>query len=143
VTWTRRGFLAIVATSLAACRSSTAPRPRASTFSAISGTWSGTIAGRELAAAAGPVETSAWLTIDDDGRWALRAGAAVASGTARLTSGAIVLDGRMQGGDPVLVGRAVSVVVEPRGPASLYGRGQLFHLGQRVDVVITLRRFGA
>jgi hypothetical protein len=109
----------------------------------LSGSWAGTITGRAMASAGGIIETPARLTLHPDGRWTLGAGNAIASGAARRRGHGVVLEGVMTAGDPMAVGRAVSFFVGPPESHVLYGRGQIFHLGHRVDVAIMLRRIPA
>ena len=107
----------------------------------VSGHWVGTFTSHEMVSALGLVEAPARLTIAEDGRWTLTSsGGAVASGTAHRTAKGLVLEGRMTAGDPMTVGRAVSFDLRPRRGDALYGEGQAFYLGHRVDTEILLRR---
>jgi hypothetical protein len=111
--------------------------PVAATFA---GTWTGTIMSQEMASAAGLVEAPARLTLAEDGRWTLTSTGLAASGAARRTPRGLVLDGTVTSGDPMAVGRNLSFVLEPRGAGALFGDGETFYLGHRIDSAILLRR---
>jgi len=107
----------------------------------VEGTWAGTITGPDMASAAGVAEAPARLTITEDERWTLTSsGGAVAAGVARRAGDKVVLEGTMTAGDPMAVGRTVSFVLKPRGANALYGDGQTFYLGHRIDAGISLRK---
>jgi hypothetical protein len=105
------------------------------------GTWAGTMASLDMATASGTADAPARVTIMADGRFTLTSsGGTVVAGVARRAGNSLVLDGTVTAGDPMAVGRAVSFVLEPRGPNALFGDGQTFHLGHRIDTGIALRR---
>ena len=110
----------------------------------FSGQWSGTIMSRDMGSAQGRIEAPARLTLAGDGRWTLTSsGGTVATGVARRTARGLVMDGKVTAGDPMTVGRALSFVFTPRGANALYGEGESFFLGSRVDSEILLRRQSA
>lgn len=110
----------------------------------IEGTWAGTITSHEMVSAHGIVEAPARLTITPDGRFTLTSsGGSVATGSARPTGKGVLLEGRMTAGDPMAVGREVSFLLKPRGSTALFGEGQSFYLGHRIDSEILLRRQSA
>lgn len=90
----------------------------------FSGHWNGTIMSREMGSALGRIEAPARLTLAEDGRWTLTSsGGTVAAGVARRTVRGLVLDGNVNAGDPMTVGRALSFVFAPRvGQRALRGR---------------------
>jgi hypothetical protein len=142
-TWLMIAMLFLV-TGCAAARSGDAGVPTRSDLRPFAGQWTGTIMGRDMASAQGLIEDPARLTLTDDGHWTLTSNkGTAASGVARRTAQGIVLQGRMTGGDPMQVGRDVSYVLKPRGTAALYGEGQHFYLGRRIDDEILLRRQAA
>lgn len=131
----------LLLTSCATSPSGAARTPVTLDRAPISGAWVGTLTSHEMVSAQGLAESPARLTIAEDGRWALTSsGGAVASGTARQTAKGIVLEGRMVAGDPMAVGREVSFELRPGRGNALYGKGQTFYLGHRVDTEILLRR---
>jgi hypothetical protein len=101
----------------------------------FSGHWGGTIMSRDMSSALGRIEAPARLTLAADGHWTLTStGGTVATGVARRDAkGSIVAEGRVTAGDPMTVGREVSFVLKPRGTDALYGEGQSFFLGLRID----------
>jgi hypothetical protein len=97
-----------------------------------------------MASAQGVVEAPARLVVTEDGHWTLTSsGGAAASGVARPEGNGLTLNGTMTSGDPMTVGRSVWFVLKPRGPNALYGDGQAFYLGHRIDTGISLRRQSA
>ena len=124
--------------------SGAARTPSAPDLTSVSGSWSGTIMSHEMASALGLVEASARLTLTDDGRFTLASsGGTVATGVARPTARGVVLEGRVTAGDPMTVGREISLTLTPSKGNALYGRAQTFYLGHRVDSQILLRRQAA
>jgi len=110
----------------------------------FSGHWSGTIMSRDMGSSQGRIEAPARLTLAEDGHWTLTSsGGTVATGVARRTARGLVMDGTVTAGDPMTVGRALSFVFTPRGDSALYGEGESFFLGSRVDSEILLRRQSA
>jgi hypothetical protein len=98
---------------LGGCATSPAGAERAQAPQSLSGTWSGTLSGPDMATAAGVLESPARLTIGDDGRWTLTSsGGAVARGTSRRVADTLLLD----------------------------GEGQTFFLGHRIDAGMSLGR---
>jgi hypothetical protein len=92
----------------------------------------------------GVLDAAVHLTIDAERRWTLRMLNAVASGTShRIGTNEHALDGFVIDGDPSTVGRALWFLLVPRGSDALYGHGQVFYLGHRIGVVVTLRRVGS
>ena len=131
----------VLTSGCATAPSGAARMAAASDLASVSGQWLGTIIGRDMASALGPVEAPARLTLTADGQWTLTSsGGAVATGVARRTAHGIVLDGRMIAGDPMTVGRQPSFVLKPRGADALFGKGESFYLGHRVDGEILLGR---
>lgn len=128
---------------LSACAS---PSGAARTFidpapAPLPGTWVGSMWGPDMATALGNNEAPARLTLAEDGRWTLTSsGGTVATDGARHRGTSLVLDGTVTAGDPMAVGRSVSFVLRPRGPGAMYGDGQSFYLGHRIDAGIALRR---
>lgn len=105
------------------------------------GTWVGTVTGSEMASASGQVATPVRMTIGDDGRWALTGpGGTREEGVTRPIPNGVRLEGKVTGGDPAGVGREVLYDLKSRGPNALYGRGDAFYLGHRVDTGVSLRR---
>jgi len=99
---------------------------------------------RDMGSSQGRIEAPARLTLAEDGRWTLTSsGGTVATGVARRTARGLVMDGTVTAGDPMTVGRALSFVFTPRGDSALYGEGESFFLGSRVDSEILLRRQSA
>jgi hypothetical protein len=128
-------------TILSACAMSPSGASRRTTLSPLQGTWEGTMTSPDMATASGVAEAPARLTIIDDGSWTLTSsGGAVATGFAGRTGDSVVLEGTMTSGDPMAVGREVSFALKPRGPNALFGRGETFHLGHRIETGIALRR---
>jgi hypothetical protein len=120
--------------------SGAARTPSAPDLASASGSWTGTIMSHEMASALGLVEAPARLTITDDGRFTLASsGGTVVTGVARPTAKGIVLEGRVTAGDPMTVGREISLTLTPGKGNALYGRGQTFYLGHRIDSQILLR----
>ena len=110
-------------------------------LASLSGNWTGTIRGHEMASAAGLVEAPARLTVAGDGRFTLTSsGGTVVNGVALRTAGGIVLDGRVTAGDPMTVGRAMFFTFGPGEVDAIYGGGESFYLGYRVGSQILLRR---
>lgn len=134
--------LVIVAALVIGCATSSgAARTPAGDPTSFSGTWTGWLTGPDMATAAGTLDAPARLTIDADGTWTLTSsGGTVASGVSRRVRDTLVLDGTMTAGDPMGVGRSVFYVLKPRGPAALYGDGQAFFLGHRIDTGVSLRK---
>lgn len=119
----------------------TVPAPDAGPVAGpLAGNWTGTIMSHEMVSALGLVEAPARLTLAEDGRWTLTSTGIVASGVSRRTPRALVLDGTVTAGDPMAVGRNVSFVVKPRGTNALFGDGESFYLGHRIDSALLLRR---
>jgi len=127
----------------------TAPSGASRTVSAtdlrpFAGQWTGTIMSRDMTTALGRVEAPARLTLGDDGRFTLTSsGGTVATGVVRQTAQGIVGEGRVIAGDPMTVGREISFVLKPHGPDALFGKGQAFYLGLRIDDEILLKRQSA
>jgi len=138
-TWLTIVVLFLV-TGCATAPSGAARTPSASDIGPFAGNWAGTIMSHDMASALGLVEAPARLTLVEDGRFTLTSsGGSVATGVARRTNRGLVLDGQVIAGDPMTVGRNVSFVLTPRGNA-LYGDGETFYLGHRIDSGILLGR---
>jgi hypothetical protein len=141
-----KSLLTVVAVLLLLSSCATAPSgaartPLTSDVKPLSGQWAGVFTSHEMVSALGMVEAPARLTLTDDGRFTLTSsGGTVASGVARPTARGLVLEGRLTVGDPMAVGREVSFDLRPRGANALFGEGQFFYLGHRVDTEILLRR---
>jgi hypothetical protein len=134
-------LLAAAVVSGCATSPSGAARTPAGDPTSLAGTWSGWLTGPDMATAAGTLDAPARLTIAVDGTWTLTSsGGTVASGVSRRVRDTLVLDGTMTAGDPMGVGRAVSYVFKPRAQDALYGEGQTFFLGHRIDTGVSLRR---
>jgi len=104
-----------------------------------SGHWVGTFTSREMVSALGLMEAPVRLAIGDDGRWTLASSqGTVASGSTRRTAKSLRLEGRVTAGDPMTVGRELSFDLRPRR-GGLFGEGQTFYLGHRVDTEVLLR----
>ena len=141
-TWLTIVVLFLV-TGCATAPSGAAPTPSATDIAPFTGLWAGTIMSHDMASASGLVEAPARLTLTQDGRFTLTSsGGTVATGVARRTAKGLVLDGQVTAGDPMTVGRNVSFVLTPRGNA-LYGDGETFYLGHRIDSGILLGRLPA
>jgi hypothetical protein len=106
----------------------------------LAGQWTGAIISNEMVSALGLVEAPARLTLGADGRWTMTSTGMVANGVARRTPGGLVLDGTVTSGDPMTVGRQLSFVMKPRGANAMFGDGESFYLGHRIDSGILLRR---
>jgi hypothetical protein len=134
-------IIAMICTVISGCATSRSGAERSTSAQAVAGSWSGTITGLEMASAADVVAVPARLEITGDGHWTLTSsGGAVASGVARPATRGIVLDGTMTAGDPMTVGRHVSLRLQPRGRDGMYGGADTFYLGHRVAGEIRLRR---
>jgi hypothetical protein len=94
-----------------------------------------------MVSALGLIEAPARVTLAEDGHWTLTSsGGTVASGVARPTARGLVLEGRVTAGDPMTVGRELSFDLRPRGGHALFGEGQMFYLGHRIDTQVLLGR---
>jgi len=135
-------FALVIAVTLASgCATAPSGAARASDPATLTGTWNGSFSGSEMATAVGPTDAPARLTITQDGRWTLTSsGGTVATGVSHRVGNKLVLDGTMTAGDPMGVGRAVSYVLQPRGASAMFGDGQTFFLGHRIDAGVSLRK---
>jgi hypothetical protein len=123
------------------CAMSPSGAGRATSPPPLAGSWSGTITGLDMATAADVAAMPARLTLAPDGRWTLSSpGGFTASGASRATKNGVLLEGTVTAGDPMTVGRQVVLRLQPRGGDALYGGGETFFLGHRVDSEIRLRR---
>jgi hypothetical protein len=125
--------------SCATAPSGAARTPTASDLVVLSGQWTGAFTSHEMVSALGMVEAPARLSITPGGRWTLTSGGMTASGLARPTARGLVLDGRVTAGDVTEIGREISFDLRRRGNG-LYGEGQTFYLGHRIDTGLLLRR---
>jgi hypothetical protein len=142
-TWLTIAVL-VVMSGCATAPSGASRTPSALDLQPFAGHWAGTIMSREMGSALGRIEAPARLTLAEDGQWTLTSsGGTVATGIARRTARGVVMDGKVTAGDPMTVGRELSFVFTPRGPNALYGDGESFFLGSRVDSEILLRRESA
>ncbi len=108
----------------------------------LAGTWRGTMTGIEMQTAGGQAATPATLTVAADGTWTLGAGfRAASSAPARVAGTRVVLEGRVVGGEPFLLGRPVTLTLERRGGA-LYGSAQAYFGIVPVFTGITLTKTG-
>src|ERR1700675_2606414 len=89
----------------------------------------------------GSSSAPAQFTMGEDGRWTLTC-SGTASGTARRIGSRLILEGKMTAGDPMAVGRTVSLILRLQGSDFLYGYGDSFFSGQRIGAGITLRKVG-
>ena len=124
-------------------RTAAAQARPAPTVSSAAGAWVGCITGRDMASVNGVLEPAVRVTLDPSGRWTLSGAGVVVAGTAHPLDDVLVLEGAVVAGDAMTVGRGVSLVLEPRGRDDVYGYGQLFYLGHRVDIGLMLRRVPA
>jgi hypothetical protein len=107
----------------------------------LAGTWSGALTSHEMVNANGIVEAPARVTIAEDGHWRMTSsGGAVAEGSTHQTSGGIEMRGRVTSGDPMTVGRDVVFTLKADGRDALFGEGETFYLGHRIDSALLLRR---
>jgi hypothetical protein len=138
-TWLTIGAL-LLACACATAPSGAAPTPSTTDLRPFSGQWTGTLMGPDMASVMGRMEESARLTLAENGDWTLSSKGVVASGVAHRTARGIVMDGRVISGDPMAVGRSVSFVLKPRGTDALYGEGQGFFLGLRINDDVLFKR---
>jgi len=129
--------LACFATSRAPAQSPDDLRP-------FAGTWAGTMtaSGGSGSAEGGPVSAPARFTLAEDGKWTLSC-SGTASGTARRIGQRLILEGKMTEGDPMSVGRTVSLIMKLQGADFLYGYGDSFIAGARTGGGISLRKVGS
>lgn len=133
-----KSLLTVLAVLLLVSSCATSPSGAARAPEPLSGRWIGAFTSHEMVSALGMVEAPARLTLTGDGRWTLTSsGGTVISGVTRPTDKGLVLDGRVTAGDPMAVGREVSFDLRPRRGA-LFGEGQTFYLGHRIDTGLLL-----
>jgi hypothetical protein len=110
----------------------------------FAGTWTGTMtaSGGSTSSESGPVSAPARFTLGEDGKWTLSC-SGVASGTARRIGPRLILEGKMTEGDPMSVGRTVSLIMKLQGADFLYGYGDSFLAGARTGGGISLRKVGS
>ena len=109
----------------------------------FAGTWTGTMtASSGGSSETGPSSAAARFILEEDGKWTLTCGG-VATGTARRVGQRLVLEGKMTEGDPMAVGRTVSLILKLQGGDFLYGYGDSFIAGARTGGGISLRRAGS
>jgi len=132
------GLLAVLS-AFATVRSAAQPPEDLRPFA---GAWTGTMTGSATTSSEeGPLSAPAQFTIGEDGRWTLTC-SGTASGTARRIGSRIILEGKMTAGDPMAVGRTVSLILRLQGSDFLYGYGDSFFSGHRTGAGITLRKVG-
>ena len=107
----------------------------------FAGAWSGTMTGSASNLGEGPTSAPAQLTLEEDGRWTLTS-SGTASGTARRIGSRLILEGKMTAGDPMVVGRTVSLILRLQGADFLFGYGDSFFAGNRTGGGIALRKVG-
>lgn len=134
------GVLAVLL-SVAATR---APAQSPEDLRAFAGTWTGTMtaSGGTASGEGGPVSAPARFVLGEDGKWTLTC-SGEASGTARRIGSRLILEGKMTEGDPMSVGRTVSLIMKLQGNDFLYGYGDSFLAGARTGGGISLRKVGS
>ena len=106
----------------------------------FAGAWNGTMTGSATATSGeGPLSAPAQFTLGEDGRWTLTC-SGTASGTARRVGSRLILEGKITAGDPMAVGRTVSLILKLQGSDLLYGYGDSFFAGNRIGGGIALRK---
>ena len=137
--------LVVVIGLLSALSASATPRSAAQPpedLRPFAGAWTGTMTA-SAAASSGEASSSApaQFTLSEDGRWTLTC-SGTASGTARRVGSRLILEGKMTVGDPMSVGRTVSLILKLQGSDFLYGYGDSFFSGNRIGAGIALRKVG-
>ncbi len=132
------GLLAVLSAS-ATARSAAQPPEDLRQFA---GAWTGTMTGSATAnVGEGSSSAPAHFTLAEDGRWTLTC-SGTASGTARRVGSRLILEGKMTAGDPMAVGRTVSLILKLQGSDFLYGYGDSFLSGNRIGAGLALRKVG-
>ena len=130
------GLLAVLSAS-ATARTAAQPIEDLRPFA---GAWSGTMTGSAtVTSGEGPSSAPAEFTLEEDGRWTLSC-SGTASGTARRVGSRLILEGKMTAGDPMVVGRTVSLILKLQGSDFLYGYGDSFLSSNRIGSGIALRK---
>ena len=132
------GLLAVLSVS-ASARSVAQPLEDLRPFA---GAWSGTMTSSATASVGeGSSSAPAQFTLAEDGQWTLTC-SGTASGTARRIGSRLILEGKMTAGDPMAVGRTVSLILKLQGADFLFGYGDSFFAGNRTGGGIALRKVG-
>ena len=132
------GLLAVLSAS-ATARTAAQPIEDLRPFA---GAWTGAMTGSAAVnSGEGSSSAPAQFTVGEDGRWILTC-SGTASGTARRIGSRLILEGKMTVGDPMAVGRTVSLILKLQGSDFLYGYGDSFLSGNRIGAGIALRKVG-